>query len=117
MALEIYRVTVRGHFGALDAETGAALTAAADDHDAIDAAFTADGTFVYDRRLVAFSLRYELRVNADDRAAADVAATEQGLERAEAFLAAHRIGHRGLRVTASNMGDLWRDRDPQRRRA
>ena len=113
MALHHHRVTVRGHFDALDPAVRARLVAEAADHDHLTAAFTKDGTFVYDRALVAFSFRYQLRTEADDRESADAAAAEQATARATAALADGGITYRRLRVTASNLADLWdRSRRP-----
>jgi hypothetical protein len=117
MALHIYRVTVRGHFGPLAPEVRARLAAEAAAHDNLDAAFTEAGTFTYDRNLVAFSFRYQLRVQAEGRDEADAAAADEGRSRAEASLAAGGITTKGLRATAANLGDVWdRSRNPSRAR-
>lgn len=113
VSVQIYRVTVRGFFEDLDPGVRATLLAEVDDHQPLDAAFTESGTLVYDRSLAAFSFRYQLRVDHDeddDREIADLLAEELGLDRAKATLAAAGIGAKGLRVTASNMGDVWERR-------
>ena len=107
MSVQIYRVTVRGHFAELDAETRARLVADAAAHDGLQARFTADGTFVYDRPLVAFSFRYELRVDEERREDADLAASMEATERATNFLTTAGIGHGTLRAVADNLGDVW----------
>lgn len=109
----IYRVVVRGHFADLDDQTRAALLAEADEHSIFRSSFTADGTFTYDERLVAFNLRYEARVP-DDAATADgldpaVVAADEAKARAAAWLTSVGIGHKHLRATAADMADLWRE--------
>jgi len=61
----VYRVVVRGQFSDLDDDLRARLLAEAADHDLFRSAFTAEGTFTYDERLIAFNLRYEIRVPED----------------------------------------------------
>ena len=110
MAVQIYRVTVRGFFADLASEVRARLLVEADAHEALDAAFTEAGTFTYDRSLAAFSFRYQLRVDLDerdDRSVADAAARQAGLDRANATLLAARITAKRTRVSASNMADVW----------
>lgn len=110
MALQIYRVTVRGFFTDLDDGARERLLAEADEHDALRAAFTEAGTLTYGRSLDAFSFRYQLRIDledGDDRAVADVAAEQAGLARATAALAGAGIPAKRLRSTASNMADIW----------
>jgi len=122
MTIHHHRVTVRGHFADLTDDVRARLRAEAAAHDALTAMFTPEGTFVYDRALVAFSFRYQLRVEEELREDADVAAELAGLELATATLAGRGIGHRGLRATADNLGDVWARRSghvagPRRPRA
>lgn len=119
MALHIYRVTVRGFFTDLSRDTRARLLADVEDHDALHAAFTEAGTLTYDRTLAAFSFRIQLRVQTDDdggddRDLADARAEELGLERAAARLAELGAPAKRLRVTTSNMADVWR-RQPDAR--
>ena len=112
MALHIYRVTVRGFFTDLSPDTRARLLADVEDHDALHAAFTEAGTLTYDRTLAAFSFRVQLRVQTDgggdDRDLADARAEELGLELAAARLAELGAPAKRLRVTTSNMADVWR---------
>jgi hypothetical protein len=111
MALHIYRVTVRGFFTELDPDVRARLLDEADEHDALRAAFTEDGTFTYGRALDAFSFRYQLRVRLDDedddRALADATAERAGLDRATAALEAAGITAKRLRVSVTDMADVW----------
>lgn len=104
----IYRVVVRGHVAELDDEVRAALLAEAEEHSIFRSAFTADGTFTYDERLVAFNLRYEIRVP-DDADGAGAPAVDEALARASAWLTSVGIGHKHLRATATDMADLWRE--------
>jgi hypothetical protein len=110
MALQIYRITVRGFFTELEPDVRARLLEEADEHDALRAAFTEDGTFTYERALDAFSFRYQLRVqldDGDDRAVADAAAEQAGLDRAMAALDGAGIASKRMRVTVTNMADMW----------
>jgi hypothetical protein len=104
--MRIYRVLVRGRFAGLDETTRARLRAEADDHDVLGAAFTEGGTLTYDRSLVAFTCRYQLRLEDDD--AGREAAAAEAVERATGDLAAVGIGHRGLDARAIDMASAWR---------
>jgi hypothetical protein len=110
VGLQLYRVTVRGHFADLDDTTRSTLRAEAADHDGMHAQFTPDGTFVYDAALVAFSFRYEIRVDEEAREDADVAAELAALERAQRHLGDAGIGHRRLRCVVTNMADAFERR-------
>lgn len=106
----VHRVVVRGHFHDLDDDTRSRLLADADDHDFLRSAFTADGSFTYDRRLVAFNLRYEVRLREADLVDSDDAnqvAIDDGLTRATAWLDGAGLGHQHLRATATDMASLW----------
>lgn len=106
----MYRVVVRGQFHDLDDDTRTRLLAEADDHDILRSAFTASGTFTYDRRLVAFNLRYELRLGDGDvpvGVGADQVAVDEGLARATAWLDQVGLHHRHLRATATDMASMW----------
>ena len=118
MSLRIYRVVVRGMFADVDADTSAALRAAAAEHDIFVSAYTAAGSFTYDDRLQAFSFRYEMRVRSeDDRSepedgapsgADEEAVLARSLELAAAYLEERGIGFKRLRANATDMADLWR---------
>lgn len=106
----IYRVVVRGQFADLDEPTRERLLREAPEHDIFRSAFTTEGTFTYDTRLVAFNLRYEVRV-AEDPAGDDdsqAVALARSLDRAAAWLATVGLGHRHLRATATDMAAMWR---------
>jgi len=100
--VRVFRVVVRGHFDGLTEDQRRALLAESDDHDYLRSAFTADGTFTYDRRLVAFNLRYEVRVDeeGDDPVAV-------GLDHARSDLASWGLRAKHLRATAVDMADVW----------
>lgn len=107
MAVTVHRVVVRGHFADLTPDQRAALLAEVADHEIFKAAYTEWGTFSYEPNLVAFQFRYEVRTDPDaDRAGgADPAAT--GLARATAQLAEWGIGAKHLRVSATDMSQMW----------
>ena len=115
MSVHIYRVTVRGFFKDLGAETRTALLGAADQHEPLKAAFTESGTFTYEPRLTAFSFRFQLREQGEDDAPAAVAqrAEARALDLAESYLAESDIGHGDLRVQVTDMADMWRPSDGQ----
>lgn len=107
MGLHIYRVLVRGRFGDLDPATRDRLLADADDHGVLDAEFTSAGTLTYDRRLVGFTFRYEMRESGDDPVDA---VTARAMEQAGSHLDSAGIAHRGLSVALSDMADVWGER-------
>jgi len=105
--VQIYRVIVRGRFGALDDEQRTTLRDALDRDDVISHRFTSTGTLAYDRRVDFFSVRVEVRVEEGDDAPA--AAFREAEARAVAELT--RLGlpwREELRTTGSNMADVWR---------
>jgi hypothetical protein len=107
--MQIFRVIVRGRFGALDGERRAALLAAADDHDIVSsgAPFTATGTLAYDRRVDFFSYRVESRVDEDAPDAGRSAAFERAIAVAITDLERRGLPWRDLRASGSNMADVW----------
>jgi hypothetical protein len=104
--VKVYRVVVRGQFDGLHEDQRTALLAEADDHDILKSAFTEQGTFTYDRRLVAFNLRYEVRVG-DDADVGQVDPAQIGLARARDQLDRWGLAHKRLRATATDMATLW----------
>jgi hypothetical protein len=103
----VFRVTVRGQFGGLSDEARRYLTVAQAEHDIFVSAYTPEGTFTYDSRILFFNLRYELRSSAPD-ATADV--TARGLHEAELFLRTMKFGHKNLRVTdVADSTAIWDD--------
>jgi len=102
--MSTYRVTVRGRFGTMAESARAHLERHVDEHDIFESAYTAEGTFTYDRRIDFFNLRYEVNVDADSESAG-----ERGRLEAESFLAIMGFTHRGLKVTVVDMAEVWRD--------
>ncbi|RSS45911.1 hypothetical protein EF912_27940 [Streptomyces sp. WAC07061] len=103
MSERTYRVIVRGVFAGLDDDQRTRLLASAAEHDILTAAFTDDGTLVYDRELRAFSLRCVVRQAGDLE---DEAAGEAACDRAAAALAARGIGHGALRTKVTSVDDM-----------
>ena len=114
MATHVFRVIVRGRFGELDETTRERLLADVDDHEAMRAAFTRDGTLTYDRRLDFFSFRYEVRVSVDDGPepsstpsdATEVAFAE-AVRRADEHLSVRGLSYRHLEPTGSDLTRIW----------
>ncbi|MET0921135.1 MAG: DUF6204 family protein, partial [Acidimicrobiia bacterium] len=75
MTLRIFRVTVRGRFGALAEPVRARLLTDAAAHDVVKAAFTETGTLTYERTLHSFTFRFRLRDDSEAEADADSRAT------------------------------------------
>ncbi|MFF2191412.1 DUF6204 family protein [Streptomyces sp. NPDC058157] len=103
MSERTYRVIVRGVFAGLDDTRRSHLLATADEHDILTAAFTDDGTLVYDRELRAFSFRCVIRQAADLE---DEAAGGAACDLAAAALAARGIGHGALRTKVTSVDDM-----------
>lgn len=98
----IYRVTVRGRFDALDERVRAHLVREQHEHDIFKSAYTAEGTFTYDTRILFFNLRYEIRTS---EGSAD--AGSQGLREAETFLKVLGYGFTKLKVNVVDTSDAW----------
>ncbi|MEU9133715.1 DUF6204 family protein [Kitasatospora sp. NPDC048540] len=109
MSERTYRVIVRGVFAGLDEARRAELTAAADRHDILSAAFTDEGTLVYDLGLRNFSFRCvvgQAAADADGTALGAEAAERTACDRAAARLAGLGIGHGPLRAAATSVDDM-----------
>ena len=102
--MRIYRAVIRGHFADLSDDAAGELRAKAADHHVLKSAFTTAGTLTYDDQLVAFNLRYELRVP-DELAGSDIEAA--ALELAENRLANEGFGYKKLRVNVTDMATMW----------
>lgn len=103
MATEtVYRVTVRGRFDGLDDATRAYLAREQSEHDIFKSAYTAEGTFTYDERILFFNLRYEVRT-ADGADEAEAI----GRHEAESFLRTLGYGYTGLKVTTVDTSAMW----------
>jgi hypothetical protein len=111
VSTQIFRVTVRGRFDDLAEEARSALLAVADDHDALHARFTPEGTLTYDRALDFFSFRVEVRQQGED-GGGDLRdqAFDQARDQAAALLERWGAGYRALKATGSNMADVWQGR-------
>ncbi len=111
-----YRVIVRGFFTDLDEAQRATLLAEVDQHDLLSAAFTDEGTLIYDRALRNFTVRCVVRQSSEARPGVDdEAAVRQGSERAAGMLAERELGHGPLRATATCLEDIKVKRRPVRR--
>jgi hypothetical protein len=75
----------------------------------MDAAFTPAGTLTYDPAIDFFSLRYEIRtddsVPAEGRADADAIAEQRAVD----DLRRAGFTHGPLKVTSTDMADMWSD--------
>lgn len=105
--MQVHRVVVRGQFDGLDEAQRAALLAEADDHEIFKAAYTEWGSFTYERNLVSFSFRYEVRQPDGPDAAPPADPVELGLARTRAHLDGWGLGHKHLRGTATDMSSVW----------
>ena len=76
MALQIFRVLVRGRFGPLDAAARARLLDELPHHAVASAGFSETGTLTYDRTLDSFGFRQQVRVRTDEGDADDAGDAE-----------------------------------------
>lgn len=111
--MKIYRVVVRGQFEDLSDSQAAALREAQAAHDYLLSAFTAEGTFTYDDKLVAFNLRYEVRQN-DEQAQGygpdelEELVALQSVERAGAWLRENGHPYKRLKASVTDMASMWK---------
>ncbi|WP_371476726.1 DUF6204 family protein [Kitasatospora sp. NBC_00315] len=103
MSERTYRVIVRGVFADLDETRRADLLATADQHDILNAAFTEEGTLIYDRSLRTFSFRCVVRQPGDGD---EETALGHACDRATTVLAGRGIGHGPLRGSATSLDDM-----------
>jgi hypothetical protein len=101
MSDRTYRVTVRGRFRDLSDEVRRYLQRTQPDHDIFVSAFTPEGTFTYDDRILFFNLRYEVRRPTEPEAAA------AALDEAETFLRTMRFGHSPLNADVFDTSGVW----------
>jgi hypothetical protein len=99
----VHRVTVRGRFVGLSDEARRYLVRAQPEHDIFVSAFTPEGTFTYDDRIMFFNLRYEVRCGVDGDPSA------VALAEAELFLRTMGFGHSGLKAVAFDVSAVWDD--------
>ena len=102
-AKRVYRVTVRGRFADLTDVARSYLVRAQPEHDIFVSAFTPEGTFTYDERVLFFNLRYEIRCT-DDADPSVVA-----LEEAGTFLRTMGFGYKALRADVVDASAIWDD--------
>ena len=97
----MYRVTVRGRFADLSDDARGYLVRSVAEHDLFLSAFTPEGTFTYDKRIMFFNLRYEVKCAAD----ADPSAIAMG--EATQFLRTMGFGHSHLKATPFDVTAVW----------
>jgi hypothetical protein len=97
----VYRVTVRGRFADLSDEARRYLARSVAEHDLFLSAFTKEGTFTYDQRIMFFNLRYEVKCAPD----ADPSAIAMG--EATQFLRTMGFGHSHLKATPFDVTAVW----------
>jgi len=103
--MRIFRVTVRGWFHQLTDEQRERLLAQADAHDVVSVgAFTEAGTLTYERSLLTFTFRAQLR--AEDPGAEE-AVLERATDMALAAVGTLGVGHRDVRAAAHDMASVW----------
>ncbi|MBL1085119.1 hypothetical protein JK359_24645 [Streptomyces actinomycinicus] len=101
MSTRTFRITVRGVFDSLTEAQRAALLADAAEHDALRAAYTAEGTLTYD---IAARPAFVFRFSAAGEEEEDILdATEQAEEAAKAWLNEGGYGFKRLRSTAEDL--------------
>ncbi|MBK6670851.1 MAG: hypothetical protein IPG46_14700 [Actinobacteria bacterium] len=106
----IYRAVVRGEFDGLSAELTEQLRREAPEHDIFPQLVHGRGHLTFDDSLHAFSFRFEVREPDGERSedACRVAAQDEALRRARAYLDGRSIGSKRLRASVTNMADMWR---------
>lgn len=106
----MYRVTVRGRFRDLDPAARQYLVRAQSEHDIFRSAYTAEGTFTYDQRIMFFNLRYEVRIDTADSAgggdSSALAAVTAEVE-AETFLTTMGFSHDLLKTETVDVTAVW----------
>ena len=103
MSLErAYRVTARSRFKDLSEQARSSLLKAQPDHDIFKSAFTAEGTFTYDEKVLFFNLRYEVRTSEGSEAAGLIAQEE-----AELFLKTLGYSSYPLKITVTDVSAMW----------
>jgi hypothetical protein len=100
----IMRVTVRSRFGHLSPRASEYLRANQLDHDVSNSAYTPEGTLTYEAAIDYFSIRYDIRMGADDP---DEVASDRGVDQAEHFLRAMGFDHRPLKAKVTEVADVW----------
>jgi hypothetical protein len=96
-----FRVTVRGQFTDLSDEARRYLVKAQAEHDLFVSAYTPEGTLSYDKRIMFFNMRYEVRGKNEEEA------SRYALLEAEAFLQTMKFTHKPLKVTVVDVSQTW----------
>ena len=97
----VFRVTVRGQFANLSDEARRYLVKAQAEHDLFVSAYTPEGTFSYDERILFFNMRYEVHADSEEKAQAS------SFVEAESFLKTMGFTHKPLKVTVVDVGQIW----------
>ena len=97
----VFRVTVRGQFINLSDEAHRYLVKAQAEHDLFVSAYTPEGTFSYDERILFFNMRYEVHADSEEKAQAS------SLLEAESFLQTMCFTHKPLKATAVDVSQIW----------
>jgi len=105
---QIFRVTVRGRFAALDDEQRARLTERLPAHSGLPGFGEPGGQLSYDERLDFFTLRIEVRERSEAGEDRTEAAFEAATARCEEVLADLGVAHRGLKAVGSDLSTVWR---------
>lgn len=100
----VYRVTARGRFKDLSAQSRTYLVREQPEHDIFKSAFTAEGTFTYDEHVQFFNLRYEVRTSDGADSASAIAEREATL-----FLKTLGYSHHPLKITVVDASAMWGD--------
>ena len=101
MMNRVFRVTVRGQFMNLSDEARRYLVKAQSEHDLFISAYTPEGTFSYDERILFFNMRYEVHADSDEKALAS------SLHEAETFLNTMNFTHKPLKAQAVDVSQIW----------
>jgi len=71
------------------------------EHDLFVSAYTPEGTLSYDKRIMFFNMRYEVRGKNEEEA------SRYALLEAEAFLQTMKFTHKPLKVTVVDVSQTW----------
>jgi hypothetical protein len=97
----VFRVTFRGQFANLSDEARRYLVNAQAEHDLFVSAYTLEGTFSYDERILFFNMRYEVHADSEEKAQAS------SFVEAESFLKTMGFTHKPLKVTVVDVSQIW----------
>jgi len=97
----VFRVTFRGQFANLSDKARRYLVNAQAEHDLFVSAYTPEGTFSYDERILFFNMRYEVHADSEEKAQAS------SLLEAESFLQTMGFTHKPLKATVVDVSQIW----------